>query len=354
MTVLLQALSDALGVSGNEQEIRDLIYREVKDLADEIRVDAIGNLIAVKRARRARAGDEPWRVMIAAHMDEVGFMVKQIDGSGMLKFAPVGGIDPRVVLGKPVLVGKNRIAGIIGVKPIHLQESDESRRVIAFDQLTIDVGASGKDELDGVVRVGDYAAFNFSFQELDSAPDGLRTVMGKALDDRAGCAVLIELLKSDYPFDLHAVFTVQEEVGLRGARVAAYAINPRMAFVLETTVCDDLPKKKDISRITRMGAGPAITISDRSVVAAKGLVRRLVATAEKERIPYQIKSPNVGGTDAGAIHLAQSGIPSAVVSMPCRYLHSMVTMLSLNDFDKVVQLMRATLQDLTPDAADAN
>ena len=352
--MLLQALSDAWGVSGNEQEVRDLIYREVKDLVDEVRVDTIGNLIAVKRARRARPGDEPWPVLVAAHMDEVGFMVRQIDSSGMLKFAPVGGIDPRVVLAKPVLVGKNRLPGIIGVKPVHLQEADERKRVIPFDQLTIDVGASGKDELDGVVRVGDYAAFAFSFQELDTAPDGLRTVMGKALDDRAGCAVLIELLKGDYPFDLHAAFTVQEEVGLRGARVAAHAINPKMAFVLEATVCDDLPKKKDVSRITRMGAGPAITISDRSVVAAKGLVRRLIATAEKEGIPYQLKSPMVGGTDAGAIHLAQSGIPSAVVSMPCRYLHSMATMLSLNDFDTVVQLMQATLRDLTPDAADAN
>ena len=322
--MLLQALSDALGVSGNEQEIRDVIYREVKDLADEVRVDAVGNLIAVKRARRARAGDEPWRVMIAAHMDEIGFMVKQIDSNGMLKFAPVGGIDPRVVLGKPVVVGKGRIPGIIGVKPIHLQEPDESRRVISFEQLAIDVGASGKDELDGVVRIGDYAAFNFAFEELDPAPraePGLRTVMGKALDDRAGCAVLIELLKDAHPFDLHAVFTVQEEVGLRGAHVAAYAIDPKMAFVLETTVCDDLPNKKDISRITRMGAGPAITLSDRSLVAAKGLVHRLIATAEKEGIPYQFKSPNVGGTDAGAIHLVQSGIPSAVVSMPCRYLH---------------------------------
>ncbi len=268
----------------------------------------------------------------------------------MLNSSPVGGIDPRVVLGKQVLVGKSRIPGVIGVKPIHLQERDESRRVIDFDQLAIDVGASSKDELDGVISVGDYVAFDFAFEELDAAADGLRTVMGKALDDRAGCAVLIELLKSDYPFDLHAVFTVQEEVGLRGARVAAYAVNPRMAFVLETTVCDDLPKKKDVSRITRMGAGPAISIADRSTVAARGLVDRLIETADREGIPYQLKSPGVGGTDAGVIHLAQSGIPSAVVSMPCRYLHSMVTMLSLNDFDKVIRLMQATLRDLTPDA----
>lgn len=347
--MLLQELSEAFGVSGQEQEVRDLLYDAVKDEADDIRVDTIGNLIVLKRARKPAPNGELIRVMITAHTDEVGFMVMGIDSDGMLRFAPVGGIDPRVVLDKQVVVGKDRIPGVIGSKPIHLQDRAKPKQVIAFDKLMIDVGASSKDELDDKIKVGDYATFAMTFQELDTSPDGLRTVMGKALDDRAGCAILVELLKGEYTFDLYAVFTVQEEVGLRGARVAAYAIAPQVAFVLETTICDDLPKKKDTTDVTRLGAGPAITIMDRTVVVDNRLVQLLVDTAERESILYQFKGPNIGGTDAGAIHLAQDGVPSAVVSTPCRNLHSMANLMSLNDYDKTLQLMRATLQRLTPE-----
>ena len=347
--MLLQELSEAFGVSGQEQEVRDLLYDAVKDEADDIRVDTIGNLIVLKRARKPAPNGELIRVMITAHTDEVGFMVMGIDSDGMLRFAPVGGIDPRVVLDKQVVVGKDRIPGVIGSKPIHLQDRAKPKQVIAFDKLMIDVGASSKDELDDKIKVGDYATFAMTFQELDTSPDGLRTVMGKALDDRAGCAILVELLKGEYTFDLYAVFTVQEEVGLRGARVAAYAIAPQVAFVLETTICDDLPKKKDTTDVTRLGAGPAITIMDRTVVVDNRLVQLLVDTAERESILYQFKGPNIGGTDAGAIHLAQDGVPSAVVSTPCRNLHSMANLMSLNDYDKTLRLMRATLQRLTPE-----
>ena len=347
--MLLQELSEAFGVSGQEQEVRDLLYDAVKDEADDIRVDTIGNLIVLKRARKPAPNGDLIRVMIAAHTDEVGFMVMGIDSDGMLRFAPVGGIDPRVVLDKQVVVGKDRIPGVIGSKPIHLQDRAKPKQVIAFDKLMIDVGASCKGELDDKIKVGDYATFAMTFQELDTSPDGLRTVMGKALDDRAGCAILVELLKGEYTFDLYAVFTVQEEVGLRGARVAAYAIAPQVAFVLETTICDDLPKKKDTTDVTRLGAGPAITIMDRTVVVDNRLVQLLVDTAERESILYQFKGPNIGGTDAGAIHLAQDGVPSAVVSTPCRNLHSMANLMSLNDYDKTLRLMRATLQRLTPE-----
>ena len=347
--MLLQKLSEAFGVSGQEQEVRDLLYDAVKDEADDIRVDTIGNLVVLKRARKPAPNGEVIRVMIAAHTDEVGFMVMGIDSDGMLRFAPVGGIDPRVVLDKQVVVGKDRIPGVIGSRPIHLQDRAKPKQVIAFDKLMIDVGASCKGELDDKIKVGDYATFAMTFQELDTSPDGLRTVMGKALDDRVGCAMLVELLKEEYTFDLYAVFTVQEEVGLRGARVAAYAIAPQVAFVLETTICDDLPKKKDTTDVTRLGAGPAITIMDRTVVVDNRLVQLLVDTAERESILYQFKGPNIGGTDAGAIHLAQDGVPSAVVSTPCRNLHSMANLMSLNDYDKTLRLMRATLQRLTPE-----
>ncbi len=349
MPPLLQKLSEAFGVSGQEQEVRDILYEATRDQADDIRVDTIGNLIALKKARKAAPNGAPMRVMVAAHMDEVGFMVTGIENGGWLRFAPVGGVDPRVVVAKRVVVGQERLPGVIGLKPIHLQERNESKQVVPFDKLVIDVGVGSKDELEGKVQVGDYAAFDMKFRELDASPDGLRTVMGKALDDRAGCALLVELLKGDYAFDLYAAFTVQEEVGLRGARVAAYALKPQLAFVLETTICDDLPKDKDLPDVTRLGAGPAITIMDRSVVADKRLVNLLVDTATQAGIPYQFKGPGMGATDAGTIHLTQEGIPSAVVSTPCRNLHSMANLLSLSDWDKTLQLMQATLQRVTPD-----
>ncbi len=332
----LRQLSEAFGVSGHEDAVRQLILDAIKDKVDEYHIDALGNLIALKKG----SGESPRRVMIAAHMDEVGLMVVYIEKEGSLRFQPVGGIDPRVLLAKKVLIGDKKVPGVIGTKPIHLLEAQERQKVIRDKEMSIDIGVSSKEEADKLVKIGDYAAFDISFGELDGE---LRTVRGKAFDDRAGCAVLIELLRDSYPCDLYAAFTVQEEVGLRGARVAAYAIAPDLAFALEGTICDDLPKKRDVSPTTRLGAGPAITIMDRSVITDRRLVKLLIDTADENAIAYQFKQPGLGGTDAGVIHLAREGVPSAVVSVPARYIHSPTCLLSLNDFDNTVALMRATL-----------
>ncbi len=339
--MLLQELSEAFGVSGCEDEVRQIIIEAIKDHVDEVRVDSIGNLIALKRG----PGEAGLKVMVAAHMDEVGLMITHIDAeTGAIRFQPVGGIDDRILLSKVVLIGKNRLPGIIGVKPVHLLREEERSQVVRVDQMTIDIGAKDQGETEKAVKIGDYAVFATEFCQL--IEDGLRTVKGKAFDDRAGCAVLIEVLKERYPFDLYAVFTVQEEVGLRGARVAAYAIEPDVAFALEGTICDDMPKKKDVSPTTEIGAGPAISIMDRSFIADRGLFKLLVETAEELGIPYQFKQPGVGGTDAGAIHLAKEGVPSATVSVPCRYIHSPACLLSLEDFENTVRLMRAALGKL--------
>lgn len=334
--MLLKELSEAFGVSGHETAVRELILDTIKDWIDEHRVDALGNLIVLKRGD----GSSKRKVMLSAHMDEVGLMIMHIEKDGSLRFYEVGGIDDRVLLAKTVLIGDEKVPGVIGVKPIHLLDSKEREQVLKQKQLSIDIGASSQEEAGKLVKLGDYAAFDVSFAELGGE---LRTVKGKAFDDRAGCAVLIELLRQDYPFDLHAAFTVQEEVGLRGARVAAYSIAPDLAFALEGTICDDLPKKRDVSPTTKLGAGPAITIMDRSVIADRRLVQLLVDTAKQNGIPYQFKQPGLGGTDAGAIHLAREGVPSTVVSIPSRYIHSPTCLLSLNDFDNAVHLMGATL-----------
>ncbi|CAG0947864.1 partial Putative aminopeptidase YsdC, partial [Anaerolineae bacterium] len=208
--MLLEKLSNARGVSGNETEVREILIEAIKDRVAEYRVDSLGNLIALKKAKAAR-GRAPLRVMLAAHMDEVGLMIVHHDSNGHLRFAKVGGIDDRVLLSKVVLIGKDKIPGVIGVKPIHLLKAKEREQVLDADSLTIDIGAKSKEEAQSAVKVGDYASFATEFGELG---DGL--VKGKSLDDRAGCAALVEILKRDYPFDLYGVFTVQEEVGARG------------------------------------------------------------------------------------------------------------------------------------------
>jgi putative aminopeptidase FrvX len=336
--VILKELSEAFGVSGCEDEVRVIIIEAIKDHVDEVRVDSLGNLIALKKG----TGESELKVMVAAHMDEVGLMMTHIEEeSGTIRFRPVGGIDDRILLAKVVLIGKDRLPGVIGVKPVHLLKEKERKQVVKIDRMAIDIGAKNREEAEKAVKIGDYAVFATDFCHLTE--DGLRTVKGKAFDDRAGCAVLIELLKERYPFDLYPVFTVQEEVGLRGAQVAAYAVEPDVAFALEGTICDDMPKKKDVSPTTELGAGPAITIMDRSFIADRDLVKLLVETAKELSIPYQFKQPGLGGTDAGAIHLAKEGIPSVTVSVPCRYIHSPVCLLSLEDFENTVRLMRAAL-----------
>jgi endoglucanase len=239
-------------------------------------------------------------------------------------------------------VGSECIPGVIGVKPIHLLRGDEGQKVSKIDDLVVDIGARSKDEARKLAPLGTYAAFATQFRELGP------TVSGKAFDDRAGCAVLVELLRGEpFAFDLHAVFAVQEEVGLRGARVAAYAVDPDCAFALEGTVADDIPKDKDVSPTTELGKGPAITVMDRSFIADRRLVRLLTDTAKELGIPYQFKQPNVGGTDSGAIHRAREGVPSVTVAVPCRYIHSPVSLLSLDDFENTVRLMREALSRVT-------
>jgi endoglucanase len=337
--VILQQLSEAFGVSGYEDAVRQIIFDAIRNDVDEYRVDSIGNLITLKRG----TGEAPFKVMVTAHMDEIGLMITHIEDNGQLRFAPVGGIDDRILLSKTVCIGDKKIPGIIGVKPIHLQDDKEQEQVIKGDKLTIDIGATSKAEAEQLVKVGDYVAFTTSFADLGP------TVKGKAFDDRAGCAVLIEIIKAGpYPFDLYGVFTVQEEVGLRGAQVAAYAIEPDVAFVLEGTICDDMPKKKDVSPTTELGRGPAITIMDRTFIADRRLVKLLVDTATELGIPYQFKQPLMGGTDAGAIHTTRTGVPSVTVAVPSRYIHSPVCLLSKSDFENTARLMQEALRRLTP------
>ncbi len=337
--MLLEELSNAFGPPGCEDEVRRVLARHLRGQVDELSTDALGNLIAFKRG----TGPEPrLKVMIDAHTDEVGLMIISIQKNGLLGFRAVGGLDAKLLLAKRVIIGEKRIRGVILAPPIHLAEEDELKRAIKMEQLAIDIGASSEDEAKESVKLGDYATPDTHFEILSE--DGLRTVKGKAFDDRAGCAVAAALADGQYAVDLYLSFSAQEEVGMRGARVAAYRIAPDLAFALEGTVCNDLPKKQDVSPTSELGKGPAITLMDHSFIADKRLVRLLIDAAEANGIPYQFKQPGIGGTDAGAIHLSRTGVPSATVAVPCRYIHNPVSILSLNDFDNTVALMKAALR----------
>ena len=342
MNDLLKQLTEAIGVSGAEKEVRLLIRDLIADYVDEWSVDAMGNLVAIRRG----TGQYDMRVLIDAHMDEVGLLITDIDSGGMLKFTNVGGFDDRALLGKVVQVGPDKITGVIGARAIHLLKSSEYSKVVKMDAMRIDIGAKSKEAASAKVKVGDYAAFVTEYEELDSD----RTAIGKAFDNRAGCAALIELLRGErYPFDLVAAFTVQEEVGLRGARVAAFNARADAALVLECTPAYDLPNEKDVSPNVAMGKGVSVYIMDSRTIQDPRFVAHIMATGDAQGIPYQVRQPGGGGTNTGAIQRAGAGIPAATLAVPGRYAHTPTMMISLDDYNNIVRLADATLRTLTPD-----
>jgi putative aminopeptidase FrvX len=335
---LLERLCNACGVSGDEGEVRKLVLAEIQGHADEVKVDALGNVLAMKKG----SGAHRLRVMLAAHMDEVGFMLVADDGEGLYRFETVGGMDVRQLPGKAVVVGKEHVPGVIGARPIHLTSAEERKQRIPVEALRIDTGPGTNP-----VKLGDRAAFATRFQRNG------QVLMAKALDNRLGVATLIELLKhAPAEIDLLAAFTVQEEIGGRGAKVAAYAYNPDIAIALDSTPAYDLPDwsgEENTAYNTKLGGGPAIYVADRATLSDPRLVRWLVATAESEKIPHQIRQPGGGGTDAGAIHKTRAGVPSITVSVPHRYSHTAISVARLEDWKNSLALLQAALTRLTPD-----
>ena len=263
--------------------------------------------------------------MLTAHMDEVGFMLVADDGEGLFRFETVGGMDVRQLPGKAVVVGREHVPGVIGARPIHLTTAEERKQKISLDALRIDIGPGTTK-----VKPGDWATFATRFQR--SGP----SVLAKALDDRLGVATLIELIKHAPPeIDLLAAFTVQEEIGLRGSRVAAYTFNPDIGIALDSTPANDLPDwegEENITYNTKLGLGPAIYVADGSTISDPRLVRWLAETGTASKIPYQFRQPGGGGTDAGAIHKTRGGIPSISVSVPHRYTHSAISIARIDDW----------------------
>ncbi len=332
MTELIRKLCALPGASGNEDAVREAIIEEIRDHCT-FETDALGNLIVFKKGARPAKK----KLLLSAHMDEVGFIVTAVESDGLLRFAPVGGIDPAAVVGKHVLVGEKGIHGVVGIKPIHLCEKDECDTVPKMADLTIDIGAKDAEEARKAVAVGDYAVFNSPVRTLG---DGF--LCGRALDDRAGCAVLIELIRSPLPVDCAFAFTVQEETGCTGGKTAAYAVEPDIGIAIETTTAGDLPGAE--SPVCKLGNGPVVSFMDKGTVYSRELFRAALDTAAEKGIPCQIKEGVSGGNESRSVQSARAGAQVLAVSAPCRYLHSPSCLLKSGDLEAMMRLLPALME----------
>ncbi len=337
---LLKRLSEAAGIPGREEQVRAIIEAELEGVVDEVSVDALGNLTAVKRGAKGAP-----KAMVAAHMDEIGFYVRFIDDRGFVRLQQVGGFDPRNLFARQVSVHAS-LSGkeLIGVmnpasKPIHISTAEERGKVPQLSDFYVDLGLDAED-VRSQVRIGDMVTLRQTFEDLG------RIVTGKALDDRVGCWILIETLKrlKKPALEVHAVFTVQEEVGLRGALTGAYRIAPDVGIALDTTLAVDTPDSKDHQRVTQMGEGTALKVMDSSAISTRWLLDEFIALAEKNDVPYQLEVLPLGGTDAGAMQRIREGVPSITISTPSRYVHTVTEMVAKSDLEAAVKLLATFLQ----------
>jgi len=344
---LLKKLCDALGPSGYEDDVRGIVVDEFKESADELWVDTLGNVIAVKKG-----ADRSRKLMYVAHMDEIGLFISHIDDNGFLRAVPIGGLPERALIMQRVRIKVRDgriIRGVVGMKPPHVAKKEELEKIPEITELFIDIGASSREEAEKMgVRVGDIAVFD---RELVLLSDS--RVTAKALDDRSGLAVLIKAfaLIENPAVDVYAVATVQEEVGLKGARTSAFAISPDAAIALDVTIASDVPDTPKHLWFTQLGKGPAIKIVDgraaSGLISNRKLVDKLVEIAEAEKIPYQIEVAAGGTTDASIINLNKDGVPATTISIPARYIHSPVEVVDLNDMVNAVKLAKAFPEKIT-------
>lgn len=334
MKDLLKKLCTENGISGCEKPVREIIINEIKDYVTECKIDNLGNIIAFKKGKKASGN----KLMISAHMDEVGFIVTDVDRDGYIKFDEVGGIDRRVLPGRSVKI--NDINGVIGVKPIHLCGADERKSILKYSSMYIDIGANNREEALKYVGLGDSITFESVYNENDY------TIMSKALDDRAGCFIMIEMIKSELEYDTYFTFVTQEEVGLHGSKVAAYSVAPDFSIVLESTTAADIPEIAESKQVCNVGKGAVIGYMDRRTIYDKGLIERAKKISDEENIKLQFKRAVAGGNDAGAIHESRGGVRTLAISLPCRYLHSQISLISKNDIDDVYKLAVLLSKDI--------
>ena len=338
-TDLLNIICTTPGAPGFEKKIRDLVINEVEPLVDELEVDNMGNVYAIKR------GVDDKRAMVGAHMDEIGFIVTHIDDKGFIRFHTLGGFDPKTLTAQRVIVhGKKDVIGVMASKPIHVMSPEERNKVAKTKDYFIDTGMSA-DEVKELISVGDPITREREFIEMGEC------VNGKSLDNRLAVFILIETLRAlkdkTVPYDIYGVFTVQEEVGIRGANVSALRVNPDFGFGLDTTIAFDLPGAAEHEKITRLGEGTAIKIMDASTICDYRMVDYMKKTADKHKIKWQPEILTAGGTDtAGIQRMTEGGSIAGAVSIPTRHLHQVIEMAHKEDIDRSIKLLTACLEEL--------
>lgn len=342
----LRELTSIDAPPGFEKPVRDYIAGEMKKYTQDLRIDRFGNLIAVKASK----SKNPARVLLAAHMDEIGFIVRNFDDNGFIFFNGLGSWSDQVVLGMQVKIlgSKKTIYGTAGAKPPHIMTEEEQKKLVKIEDMFIDTGLSRQELEEAGVRIGSPVVPFSSFFALND-----QRAMGKAFDNRVGCLILLEAAKrladEELQSVVHFVFTVQEEVGMRGAKTATFGVNADAAFVFECTVAGDTPSVVKRDSPSELGSGSAITVMDRSIITPPELVEYIFSTAKAQGIKYQIKKPPASRTDAGEIHLAGGGIPTAVISVPCRYIHSSSSIVDLEDIESTITLAIAILKGFSKD-----
>lgn len=330
MTDMLKMLCNTCGTSGREDAVRDAIVSLIDGFCD-YKIDPLGNIIAFKKGKKTPKK----RIMLDAHMDEVGFIATYINEQGLISFSSVGGINTECILSQRVIF-ENGTVGVIGSKPMHLLSADARKKLPETDSLYIDIGAASGEEAKKLLSPGDTAVFYPNFLEQDSI------ITSKAIDDRAGCAILISLLREDSEYDFYATFTVQEEVGSRGAATAAFAVEPDYCLCLESTTASDIEGVSGARRVCELGQGPVISFMDRGTLYD----RELFDLANGLSMPHQVKSMVAGGNNSAAIHKSRGGVKTLAISVPCRYLHSASCMSSLDDIKGAYDIAKAMLQKL--------
>lgn len=318
----IKKLCDLPGIPGRETTVAEEILSQAKTLGADAYIDPLGNVIAFKKGKKTPKN----KIMLSAHTDEVGFIVTSITDEGYLRFSTAGGINAKVILGRRVKVGNKGIPGVIGIKAIHQQTADERSKVAELDSLLIDIGAKDKKDAEKHAAIGDSVVYEPDYIEL-----GDSSILSKAIDDRAGCAILLEIMKQDLEYDTWFGFSVQEEVGLRGAKVAAHTIAPDVAIVVEATASGDVAGVKDEKRVTIVGGGAVVGFMDRSTIYDRGLYKLAFELAKDKGIKAQTKTMIAGGNDAGAIHASGKGVRTIAVSIPSKYIHSATSMVDRND-----------------------
>lgn len=319
------------GTSGDESRVREFIKSNIK--ADNVFTDNLGNLIVFKKGKQTPKN----RIMFAAHMDEVGFMITDITEDGFLSFDAVGGINPAVVLGRALRL-ESGACGVVGTKAIHQQSAEERKKLPEIRDMLLDIGASSAQEAEKIASRGSTAYFDADFFEFG---DGF--VKGKAIDDRAGCLIMMDMINSELEYDAWFVFTVQEEVGTRGAKAAAFNVVPDIAFVLETTTACDISGVSGAKKVCELGKGAVVSYMDRGTIYDRELYALAFETAKANNIPVQTKTMVAGGNDSGAIHVSTRGVRTCAVSVPCRYLHSPSCVIKMSDFYAVKSLAEKLL-----------